>query len=135
MTQKRAATRLAQKLDLENLAELNGTHLINLLAETGNIISHDISENPKQGYVRGIFIEDFDPQRLALPPAKNGIDKNKHGDWINYLDAELRVEITSNFEANFSNPIITVVETKKPSQTTLLLPKRQLPADAQTDEQ
>lgn len=113
-TQNRAATQLIQQIDLANLDEiiiLKGTQLINLLAETGNIIGNDISTNPKQGYVRGIFIEEFDPQRLALPP-ENKRGETKHGDWNNYLDTEQRNEITTHFEKNLANLIITAIETK-----------------------
>lgn len=115
-TQTRTAEKLANSMNLHILAEIRDAQLIDMVNETGDILT-EVDVNPEKGFARGIFKDNFDPARLALPPAKPSTWVHDHTKWTEYLDANLRADITTNFERNFADPIIKAIQenTKLPT--------------------
>lgn len=78
-----------------------------------------MDHNPEKGFIKGIFKEQFLPERIALPPPKEPSKATDHLKWTKYLSDEIRTAITTDFEDTFAKPIIKAIE----SQITVPPPK------------
>lgn len=103
---------LTKHIDNTMLKEINDANLIEIIAETGNIIC-DCDTEPEKGFVRGIFIEQFEPNCLALPPPIPFSTSKEYERWTKYLDKDIQREIFDEFDANFVEPIKTAIQTEK----------------------
>lgn len=83
---------------------------MNIIDETGELIEN-CATNHEAGFVRGLFKDQFDPQRLALLPPKEAT--TNHSIWTRYLNQDIRRAITTNFDKNFTGPIIKGIEEAK----------------------
>lgn len=107
LSQQKAARNVFKHIDLDNLSEVREAHPISLLVETGNLISSGCDIHTEKGFVRGIFLGNFDPQWLAFPPHN---DSKQNTNWIKYINSNLARDITTNFESNLAEPIISAID-------------------------
>lgn len=63
--------------------------------------------------MRGIFIEQFEPSRVALPPPQPYSTTNDYERWTKYLDNDIQTMIFNDFENGFAEPIITAIQSEK----------------------
>lgn len=81
-SQQQAANRMYSNINQELNQSLQTDRLINIINELGELIE-DCATNPEAGFLRGVFKDQFDPDRLAFPPPKKG--KEDHTIWTKYL--------------------------------------------------
>lgn len=108
--QLKAATALHANINQPLMDSLEENHLINIINELGELVE-DCATKPETCFVRGLFKDAFDPDRLALPPPKQS--SYQHEDWTRYLSTEIKAAITTKIEENFTTPIIEGIESAK----------------------
>lgn len=105
---RKSSERLKAITENETRQVINDTSIISQIDDTGEILRECLLE-PQKAFVRGSFIEELEPERLTLLPEKHPTELHDHDRWTRYLSNDLKKAILTNFDENFTTPIVNGV--------------------------